>query len=245
MKSNKENYYSITISYNGSKFNGYQKQKDKLTVQGELEKVLTKLDKNFVKVIGAGRTDIGVHALSQNANFVLKRNIDAKRLKIILNQQLNKYIYVKECIKVGNDFHSRFDAKEKTYMYKINTGIYDPLLEDYMLQLKSPLNLKNMKKASKCFIGEHDFEQFVSGKRKNYVTIIYKIKFIRKKDIITIRITGKHFYQYMVRNLVGSLIEVGIGKVDKKTLEEMLNNKIQKQLTTAFPQGLYLESIKY
>lgn len=245
MKSNKEYFYSILLSYDGSKFNGYQKQKDKLTIQGELERVLTRLDKSFVKVVGAGRTDVGVHALAQNANFILRRNITPSKLKIILNQQLNKYIYVKECTKVGANFHSRFDAKEKTYIYKINTGIYNPLFEDYMLQLKSTLNLRYIKKGSKYFIGEHDFENFVSGKRKNYVTTINKIKIYKNKKIITIKITGKHFYQYMVRNLVGALIEIGMGKEDKKTLGDMLNKRTTKRLSTALQQGLYLEKIKY
>lgn len=240
----KLNNYLIEFSYDGSKFYGYQKQKDKITVQGELERVLSRLDNKYVKVTGSGRTDVGVHALSQVSNFKLSLDINPKKLKNLLNHQLNKSIYIKKCILTNVDFHSRFSAKEKTYMYKIRIGNYNPLLVDYMLQLKSPLNIKAIKKASKVFLGEHDFENFTSGKRDNYITTITNIKIYTKKDII-IKVTGKHFYQYMVRNIVGALIEVGLGKTNIDTLIKMLNKTTNQKLSTAFPQGLYLEKIKY
>lgn len=240
----KLNNYLIEFSYDGSEFFGYQKQKDKLTVQGDLERVLSRLDNKNVKVTGSGRTDVGVHALSQTANFKLCLDINPNKLKNLLNHQLNKAIYINKCILTTDDFHSRFSAKEKTYKYKIKIGNYNPLLINYMLQLKSPLNIKAMKKASKIFLGEHDFENFVSGKRDNYITTITNIKIYKKKCII-IKVTGKHFYQYMVRNIVGALIEVGLGKADIDTLIKMLNKTTNQKLPTAFPQGLYLEKIKY
>lgn len=244
MKSTNYNYL-ITIQYDGSHFSGFQKQKDKRTIQGEIEKVLTKLNKEEVKVVGAGRTDKGVHALSQMVNFKLNRHIKPEKLKYILNQQLDKYIFIKDCIEVNDKFHARFNATNKTYVYMINNGSYNPLLEDYMLQLRKPLNLHKMKKTRKLFIGEKDFENFVSGKRKNYVSNIYKIKIYKKHNIIYIVITGAHFYQYMVRNIVGALIEVGQEKVNNKLINDMLNKKTKKRLTTALPQGLYLKEVKY
>ena len=131
-------------------------------------------------------------------------------------------------------------------MYKINLGKYNPILEDYVYQEKEKLDIDAMKNAAKEFIGIHNFKNFVSGERENYEAIIYDISFKKTKDILEIEFTGKSFYRYMVRNLVGALLEVGKGKIDSSYIRKMLK-KYDEEITlpTAPASGLYLISIKY
>lgn len=237
--------YLIKIAYDGSKYNGFQRLKEGKSVQRDIEKALTVINKSKVEIKGAGRTDRGVHALSQMAHFDLSVDIPANRLKNAINSLVSNYIYIEDCQEVDTNFHSRFDVKEKTYEYKINLGEYSPLLEDYYLQISDKLDIKKMKKASKCFKGIHDFENFVSGKRKDYTAIIYDIKFLKKKNILIIRFRGKSFYRYMVRNLVGALLDVGTNKVTINNIRDSVNKISNKKYSTALAKGLYLVDIKY
>jgi tRNA pseudouridine38-40 synthase len=238
--------YLISISYDGSKFQGFQRLKNNESVQGLIEKALTKINKEQVIIKGAGRTDRGVHALNQKAHFDLNINITPDNLKKAINSLVKPYIYITDCKIVDDNFHARFLVKEKTYIYKINLGDYNPLLNNYVNQENSNLDINLMKKASKEFLGIHNFKNFVSGERENYEAIIYSIKFKKKNNILEIEFKGKSFYRYMVRNLVGALIEVGKHKIDIEMLKNMLidyENKIQ--LPTAPSCGLYLFDIKY
>lgn len=238
--------YLISISYDGSKFQGFQRLKENNSVQKTIENALTIINKKEVVIKGAGRTDRGVHALDQKAHFDLDININPKSLKKALNGLVKPYIYINDCKLVENDFHARFCVKEKTYIYKINLGKYNPILNDYVNQNVKNLDIKMMKKASKIFIGVHNFKNFVSGQRENYDCIIYKIKFKKKNDILEIEFNGKSFYRYMVRNLVGALIEVGKHKVTSDDIKNMLENYNEKiTLPTAEACGLYLKQIKY
>ncbi len=238
--------YLISISYDGSKFQGFQRLKENNSVQKTIENALTIINKKEVVIKGAGRTDRGVHALDQKAHFDLDININPKSLKKALNGLVKPYIYINDCKLVENDFHARFCVKEKTYIYKINLGKYNPILNDYVNQNVKNLDIKRMKKASKIFIGVHNFKNFVSGPRENYDCIIYKIKFKKKNDIIEIEFNGKSFYRYMVRNLVGALIEVGKHKITSDDIKKMLENYNEKiTLPTAEACGLYLKQIKY
>lgn len=238
--------YLISISYDGSKFQGFQRLKENNSVQKTIENALTIINKKEVVIKGAGRTDRGVHALDQKAHFDLDININPKRLKKALNGLVKPYIYINDCKLVENDFHARFCVKEKTYIYKINLGKYNPILNDYVNQNVKNLDIKMMKKASKIFIGVHNFKNFVSGQRENYDCIIYKIKFKKKNDILEIEFNGKSFYRYMVRNLVGALIEVGKHKITSDDIKNMLENYNKKiTLPTAEACGLYLKQIKY
>lgn len=238
--------YLISICYDGSKFNGFQRLKKENSVQQKIEEALTIINKKEVIIKGAGRTDKKVHALDQKAHFDLDININPNNLKKALNGLVKPFVYIKDCKIVPNDFHARFLVKKKYYLYKINLGEYNPLLNDYTNQEKQELDIKKMKEASKLFLGIHNFKNFVSGERKNYKAIIYNIKFVKRKNILEITFVGKSFYRYMVRNLVGALIEVGKHKINKEYIKNMLDEYEKRQvLPTAPAQGLYLIKIEY
>ena len=238
--------YLITVSYDGSKYYGFQRLNNKPSVQKEIEDALTIINKKKVLIKGSGRTDRGVHALGQKCSFKLDVTVPPKRLVNAINSLLPKYIRVIDCIIVSDDFHARFNVKKKTYKYMINIGNYSVTDEDYVYNYCKKLDIKMMKKASKYLIGKHIYRAFVSGYRDNYNSEIYKIKFSLKKELLTIRFTGKSFYRYMVRNMVGALLMVGEHKLDIKDLKKMVdNNDLVYNNITAPPNGLYLESVEY
>jgi len=234
------------ISYDGSKYYGFQKLNKQKTIQGELEKTLTKINKTEVKVTGAGRTDRGAHALNQIVHFDLNIDIDEEGLKLAMNSSLSDYIYVNYCVIVDDEFHARFNAINKTYEYVINLGEYDPLINDYVLNYNKKLNIKAMKKAIKYYIGIKSYKAFVTGAKDNCNSSITSTKIKRKKDILVIRFTGKTFYNHMVRNMVGALLLVGQEKIKPEELNEMLiKEKNIYNYSTVPPVGLYLIDINY
>ena len=238
--------YLISISYDGSKFYGFQRLKDKETVQKRIEDSLSVIAKEKVTLKGAGRTDKGVHALDQKATFNLNINIDENHLQIALNNLITPYIYITKVKKVSEDFHPRFNCLKKEYIYKINLGPYNPLYADYIYQPNYKINLKSMQKCSKVFLGIHNFKNFTSGERNNYECIIYDINFQKKGNILEIKFTGKSFYRYMVRNLVGAMLDVSTNKVTIDDIKSALDYpEIKKQFKTAIPNGLYLNKIYY
>lgn len=237
--------YLIKIAYDGSKFFGFQRLNDEVTVQKTLEEALTKINKQTVVIKGAGRTDRGVHANCQCASFSLDVNIDCDGLQKALNSLVEPYIYIKEVIEVSDDFHARFDVVKKRYVYKINLGEYNPIIQDYVYQSPYELDLDMMRSVANLYLGAHDFRNFVSGERDNYDCIIYDIDFDIKNDILSITFEGKSFYRYMVRNLVGAMIEVARGKISIDYVREMLESKEEKTTFTAPANGLYLDFIEY
>jgi tRNA pseudouridine38-40 synthase len=237
--------YLIKIAYDGSKFYGFQRLNEEVTVQKTLEEALSKINKSDVVVKGAGRTDRGVHANCQCVSFNLDINIDCEGLKDALNSLVKPYIYVKEVQEVKEDFHARFSVTKKRYVYKINLGEYNPIMQDYVYQSPYELDLDLMREVSKLYLGAHDFRNFVSGERDNYDCIIYDIDFEIKNDILMITFEGKSFYRYMIRNLVGAMIEVARGKISLDYVKEMLESKEEKTTFTAPANGLYLDFIDY
>lgn len=238
--------YLISVSYNGSKYFGFQRLDKKKTVQGELEKVLTKLNKTVVYVKGAGRTDRGVHARDQKVHFDLSVDIPADRLVNAINSMLDDGIRVNSAEVVDNNFHARFDVKKKQYTYIINLGEYDPIVNDFVYNYNRDINIKLMKKSGKYFKGMHSFEAFTSGERESYNSIIYDVKINRKKDYLYITFVGKSFYRYMVRNMVGALMLVGTGKEDASIIKTLLENKDKNANYMTVPaNGLYLEKVEY
>lgn len=239
--------YIIKISYDGSKFAGLQKLKNDKTVQGEIEDALKKLEGKYVKLYSAGRTDKGVHAINQVCTFTISKDIDPYRLRYYIDRATSKYIYIKTCDYLDDpNFHPRFSAISKTYKYLINTGAYDPIKEDYVYNYKKPLDIKKMKSAAKQFLGDHNYRAFVVGPQKTCESNIKKITIEEKYNIITITISGKAFYTYMVRNIVRILILIGANKIDEKIIDEMLQKgKKQIEYSPAPPSGLYLEDIEY
>ena len=237
--------YLIKFGYDGCKFHGFQRQSNVKNVQGLLESVLSDYLNENILINGAGRTDAGVHAISQCASFDTEKVLSRRDIKII-NEKLNGDIFIKSLKKVANTFHARHSALEKTYLYKINIGVFDTNKEGYYYQLKRNLDIKLMQDACKIFIGTHDFRNYVSGYRDDYTSTIFKVKLQKRKDIILIEFRGIGFYRYMVRHLVGAIIDVGKEKVSIDTLKDMLENpNTQKQLSVAPACGLYLINIKY
>lgn len=237
--------YLIRFAYDGSKFYGFQRLNEEDSVQKKIEDALSIINKSPVVIKGAGRTDRGVHAIGQCASFSMDIDIEADHLLKALNSLVMPYIYIKECVNVSTDFHARFSVIEKKYVYKINLGEFNPILEDYTYQCPYNLSVEKMKEVAKLFIGGHDFHNFVSGERDNYNCIIYDINFDLKDDILNIEFRGKSFYRYMVRNLVGAMIEVARGKYDIDVVKEMLEADEDMTIFTAPASGLYLKDIKY
>ena len=230
----------LVIAYDGSLFKGFQRQKNVRNVQGELERTLSKVYDENIIIKGAGRTDRGVHAKYQVVHYDTNKNIPY--LKDRLNKEL-KDIQVKKVKKVSNDFHARFNVKEKVYLYKIDlNGKRD---SNYYLNYPKKLNIKKMKEAAKVFIGTHEFHNFTAGYRDNYVTTITKIKIWQFHEVLYLKFYGYAFFRYMVRNLVGALLEVGKGKIDKALLQKMVEGTLDKSLPTVSLNGLYLYDIKY
>lgn len=238
--------YLIRFGYDGSHFCGFQRLKNKVSVQKTLEDALTIINRNPVEIKGAGRTDIYVHASGQCAHFDLDVDIQSSRLKLALNSIVHPYIHIVECIRVCDDFHARFSVKKKKYVYKIWCGEYDPKKYDYYLLYDKKIDVHKLKECAKIFIGAYDFHNFVSGKRDNYDMEIEDIEIVEKGEEVDIVFTGKSFYRYMVRNLVGAILDYNEGKCDILLLERMLRDKdFDCQLSCATAKGLYLEGVYY
>ena len=233
--------YMMVISYDGSKFHGFQRQRNVRNVQGYLEDELSKILNEEIIVKGAGRTDRGVHALYQVVHFETSK--DVSNLKKSLNSVLED-LKIKKIKKVNEDFHARHSVKNKTYLYKVDLSNNKD--ENYYLKLRNNLDIKEMKKVSSLFLGTHDFKNFVAGERLDYIGTILDIKIYKFNNILYFKFKGIGFYRYMVRNLVGALLEVGKGKASKETIENMLEHpEIDKRLPTSSPNGLYLLKINY
>lgn len=238
--------YLITISYDGTNFYGFQRLNDKRTVQKEIENALTIINKSKVVIKGAGRTDKGVHAYGQRASFKLDVKVPPERLINAINSLIDNDIRVTDCCMVDDSFHPRFDVLEKRYIYKINNGEYDPLLYNYMLFVDKSIDINKLNDVAKLFIGEYDFSNFVAGMRENSKAVIKDIILEKDGDIILIIFIGKSFYRYMVRNIVGAMLDYVSGRVSLNDIKEALENPdIIRTFTCASPRGLYLMDILY
>lgn len=244
--------FFITFSYDGSKYNGYQKQPRLKTVQGELEKALKTINNDEkVDVQASGRTDAKVHALNQKATFNLNVKITEEKLLAALNSLLPKDIYVKKVEIVDENFHARFNVRAKEYIYKINMGEYDPIEKDYVYQYNKKLDVVEIERALKYLEGEHDFKSFTKAneEKEDYVRTIVQATLIRDmKNVnrITISFLGTGFLRYMVRNMVGTLIEIGEGKLKSEDIISILESKDRRKAgITANPEGLYLKDVFY
>lgn len=237
--------YLIKFSYDGTKFHGFQRQKNNKNVQGTLEKVLSEYFKCYIVIKGAGRTDAGVHAYGQCAHFDVDKIVTKNDIDII-NDILSNEINIISFKKVKDGFHARYSVKYKKYIYMVNCGHFDKNKIGYYYQIKYKLDLIAMKKAAKLFVGTHDFHNFVSGERLDYTTTIFNVKVKKRNNIFIIEFKGIAFYRYMVRHLVGALIDVGRGKSNIKEIESMIKYpSIIKNLSVVPSDGLYLLKIKY
>lgn len=241
--------FLIRFSYDGTNYSGYQAQKGLITIQEEIEKALLKINNNNkVNFVAAGRTDKGVHALSQYGHADINVNITEKKLKRALNSNLPPDIHVIETKVVDNNFHARYNVKRKEYKYIINIGEYNPIDRTHIFQYNHNLDINKMKEAIKYFIGTKDFRAFVTeGKNKNNCErTIYDAYITEEPEKINIVFIGNGFLRYQVRNMVGILIKVGEGKILPKEIESILNSKDRtKSGKTAPSEGLYLVNVIY
>ena len=243
--------FLATIAYDGSKYNGYQKQVHGNTVQDKLEGVLSTINGSSVSVSASGRTDAGVHALNQKIHFDLGISITPDGLVKAMNSLLPGDIFVRSVIGVSDDFHARFDVKAKEYIYKINMGEYNPIEKDYVFQYCKKLDVVEIERALKYLEGTHDFKSFTSGddKRDDYVRTIIQTNLIRdlkNVNMITISFLGTGFMRYMVRNLVGTLIQIGEGKYKSTDIIDILEACDRRRAgMCADACGLYLKDVFY
>lgn len=241
--------YLMKFSYDGTNFHGYQIQPGLRTVQGEIEKVLTFINqKKETGIQSSGRTDANVHALGQTASFDLNVSITLYKLKCALNSNLPEDIHVISVEEVNQDFHARFNAKKKEYIYILNMGEYNPVDRNYVYQYNKQLNLELMKEAIKYFVGEHDFRSFVSAedKRENSVRKIYKVMIEEKNGIVKFTFIANGFLKYQVRNMVGSLIWIGESRLKPIDIKSIIEYKDRRKAGMTAPAcGLYLKEVIY
>ena len=240
----------LVIEYDGKEFNGWQKQPNKLNIQGEIERAIKQITGEEVDLTASGRTDAGVHALGQVANFKTNSNIPIEKIPIALNSNLKKSIVIKSAEEVEERFHSRLNCKRKTYRYIINNSKYGTAIyRNLETHIPMKLDIQKMQQAVKYFEGEHDFKAFkASGtSSKSSVRTIYKAE-VRDagNERIYIELTGNGFLYNMVRIIAGTLVEVGMGKIEPQEIKTIIESQKRENAgKTLPPQGLYLVNVEY
>ena len=240
----------MVIEYDGSNFKGFQKLKDNQnTIQGKLEAVLSQMTGEDIEIIGSGRTDMGVHAYGQVVNFKTNCDYSLSKIQKYLYEYLPQSIGIKDIEEVDDRFHSRYNAKRKVYLYKIDNNKYpSPFNRKYTCHVAKKLDIDSMREASKVFIGKHDFTSFCSSrsKKKSHIREIYSIAINENDGIIEIYVEGNGFLYNMVRIIVGTLIDAGHHKITAQEVKNILELKDRsKSPETAPANGLFLYRVKY
>ncbi len=242
--------YKLLIQYDGGRYKGWQRLGNSHdTIQSKIENVLSQLVGKQIEIIGSSRTDAGVHAIAQIANFKLDEHIPESEIMEYLNKYLPKDICIKEVKAVHENFHARYNAKGKTYLYKIwNEKCTNPFMRKYSMHVDKKLDIEKMKKASQYFIGSHDFTAFSNAKssKKNMVREIYSVLLKETDGFIEISISGNGFLHNMVRRIVGTLIAVGLCEIDPEQILMIIDSKDRNHPGyMADACGLYLEKIEF
>ena len=244
-----EKNYKLTIAYDGTRFFGWERQPDRETIQGKLESVLEKLNGKPVDVIGAGRTDAGVHARAMVASVRLDVKESCEEIRDYMNRYLPDAIAVREVKEAGDRFHARYNAIGKTYRYTCFVGDVKPVFDRrYVTMLDYKVDVEKMRQAAAILTGEHDFRSFCGNPRmkKSTVRLVDSITIEQHKDRIHFTFHGTGFLQNMVRILVGTLLEVGRGYWDVDYVQTILDAKDRKLAgPTAPPEGLCLMKVDY
>lgn len=243
IKTDKRRFKCI-CAYDGSCFNGYQKQNNVETIQGTIESALSTIFKEEITIHSSGRTDKGVHARNQTFHFDIESSIQPDNVKKVLNSYLPNSIYIKQVEEVDLTFHSRYDVKVKTYQYIISLKEFDPMRR-HMEWVQSDLNIDTLQKELTSIIGTHDFTSFTKTTNQNTVRTIYEATVEVADDLIYITISGNGFLRYMVRNIIGALISINKGKL-QYSIKELLEQKDVSLIKDIAPaNGLYLYDVKY
>ena len=239
----------LTIEYDGKDFNGWQKQPNKLNIQGEIERAIELITgEENIDLIASGRTDAGVHALGQVANFKTNNmSIPIEKFALAINTKLKRSVRIKKAEEVDERFHSRYTCKRKTYRYVINNNQCESAIyRNFEYHMPVKLDIKAMQKAVKYFEGEHDFKAFkASG--KSSVRKIYLAEVLQgPENRIYIELTGNGFLYNMVRIIAGTLVDVGLGKIKPEKIPEIIKGGDRKKSgKTLPPSGLFLMKVMY
>ncbi|WP_434793809.1 tRNA pseudouridine synthase A [Terrisporobacter petrolearius] len=238
----------LTIQYDGTKYCGWQKQPNSSGIQGTIEYAIYEITKEKVNIIGSGRTDAGVHALGQVANLKTNSNIPAARIPDALNAKLPKDISIIDCQEVSDDFHSRYSATGKIYRYLIYNKPYrSPLYKDISYHVRYDLDIEKMRVEAQSLLGTHEFKGFMSSGSsvKDTVRTIHNISIEESGDLIVLEMEGNGFLYNMVRIIVGTLVDIGRGRIDKP-LEEIIASQDRGEAGhTAPAHGLFLKKVHY
>lgn len=246
----------LGIAFDGTAYAGWQRQADQATVQGVLEETIARMTQAEVTLHGAGRTDAGVHALGMVANFHTSSTISCQALKKGLNSLLPQDIRIVSVVDAPADFHARFHAKGKTYVYHVDCRpVHLPHCRLYSAHLPQEIDLSNMKKSLAMLVGEHDFSSFeASGSRdlafskRGAVRRIFEasMEVSPDKQSFSVVMRGDGFLRHMVRNIVGTIFEVGIGKIDPEQFRTIIASKNRAAASATAPaKGLFLKEVFY
>jgi tRNA pseudouridine38-40 synthase len=243
--------FRLTIAYDGTDFIGWQRQASGVSIQGLLEDALSELDGRPVTVIGAGRTDAGVHARGQVAGAALERQIDAAAVVRAVNIRLPASVRILDAVQVSDDFHARFDARRKSYRYRIwNADVMSPFERSYAWHVPMHLDLTAMAEAAAALRGTHDFAAFQGTGSDTQTTVRTVVESAVTSDpgspLIVYDATGEGFLRHMVRNIVGTLVEVGRGRFPARWIGDVLASRARSAAgPTAPAQGLILMAVAY
>jgi tRNA pseudouridine38-40 synthase len=250
-------HFKLTIAYDGTDFHGWQMQgRDKATVQGEIVSVLRRLTQENIQLLGSGRTDAGVHALGQVASFRTQSALSAAEFQRALNALLPQTIRIVGSEETGPDFNARWSAKGKVYRYRLYRGkVVPPFVWRYVLHYPFPLNEDAMRAAAARFVGVHDFSSFAAStgsedddRERNMQREIYATELKRTEDgeELWFTVHGQSFLRYMVRKMVGTLLDVGRGKLVPEDIDRLYELKDRsKSGPTVPPQGLCMMSVEH
>jgi len=215
----------LTIEYEGKDYNGWQKQPNKLNIQGEIERAIQIVTGQEVELIGSGRTDAGVHAFAQVANFKIESDFPIEKIATAINSQLKKSIRVLKAQEVPLEFHSRYHCHKKTYGYIIeNSEQGTAIYRNNTFHVSQPLDVEKMQQAANYLIGEHDFSSFKSSgtSSKSSVRTIYQAQVLKEQTRVIIMLTGNGFLYNMVRIIAGTLVEIGLGHMEPEEMKKIL-----------------------
>jgi len=239
----------VTISYDGTAYKGWQLQKNAKTIQEEMEDAVEKVFGKRHRLYGASRTDAGVHAIEQVAHFKAASAIPIHKIPRALNALLAEDIAIKKAEEMYPDFHARFDAKEKHYRYYIfNSKSRDPFKEKYSWRVPYRLDVPLMRREASILIGEHDFRSFQAKDKRERSSVrnIFYIDITKRKNSLIIDIAANGFLYNMVRNIVGTLVELARGYFPPGSMQKILKNKDRRTAgPTAPAKGLFLVEVKY
>jgi tRNA pseudouridine38-40 synthase len=244
--------YKLLIAYDGTHFSGWQIQKNAVSIQCLIERALSTILRTQVNIVGSGRTDAGVHALAQTAHFKVSVPIDMAKTLASLNGLLPADIRILSIDQADSTFHARYSASSKIYHYHLHLGkTADPFKRHFAYHVFHPVDITLLKKAAQYFIGTHDFTSFASeatqgSAAKNPVRTLYRIDIVEEKGGLRLEFEGNGFLYKMVRNIVGTLLDVCAGKIDLDQIPVILEAKDRRRAGRAAPpHGLYLMEVKY